>query len=809
MVRLRTMSAAALLATVSAFAIAGPVTSQDETQLEIEAPERIVVRGVNIPDEKRDTSEISAVVDASDFQITGDSDVASALQRVTGLSLSRGRFVIVRGLNERYSSATLNGSPLPSPEPLRRVAPLDLFPTDALESVLVQKTYSGEYSLEFGGGLIDLRTKALPEERFLDLSTSIGFNDAITFDDDTLLHDGGDADWTGFDDGARNLPGGIGEAFRFGQLFPSDDATRQAISADFANPSLLVLQSGYSGPNGGINLNAGDRFDLGSNVSLGVITALGYNNSWSARDGVLNDATRNDLPDAESDDPCFADRCFIRERSENEIKTNALVSIGADLFSDHTLKATFLGARSTEKATESRTGIQSDQFEDGREDFTEWYERQMWIGQLAGEHYFPALGDLEVSWRASHSEAFRDVPLNTSVLYRDGVRLDEGFDVAFVSEALKDRAEDIGIDVVLPFAVLGMDGDIKGGWSYRDSRRDTTEREYNFEETALNAVDDLRIDTLITEGELTTVQFQNPNNVPDSFLGTLELDAFYAGIDVQVNPYIRAQLSGRYEDYLQVADAFTRDVPDAPVNQRIEQANSSQYFLPAGTITWNPLEDQQVRFAFSQTIARPQFRELAPQLFRNNQTGLLARGNPLIRQTELTNVDARYEWYFGRDEFITFGAFYKEITDPIVEITATVGDDVETRFINAPAADLQGVEVEFEKSLPIGQWIGGEESRKDFFFGANYTFTDSEVDVDGNVIVFTPGSPAANLAQCSVETTGACSDGNFQYVVAPAGNFIAAGSSLQGQSDHLFNLQFGFDDYEARSQPSNPSELRQ
>ena len=113
--------------------------SSEETGDELRQ-ESVVVRGQFIPDEKRSTSEVSSLIDANDFQVSGDSDAASALSRVAGISTADSRFVYVRGLNERYSSATLNGSPLPSPEPLRRVAPLDLFPTSVLRSILVQKT---------------------------------------------------------------------------------------------------------------------------------------------------------------------------------------------------------------------------------------------------------------------------------------------------------------------------------------------------------------------------------------------------------------------------------------------------------------------------------------------------------------------------------------------------------------------------------------------------------------------------------------------------------------------------------------------
>ena len=148
--------------------------------------EEVVVSGSFIPDEKRDTAEINVVLDSSDIERTGDDNIAVALTRLTGLSLVRGKYVYVRGLGERYSSATLNGSSLPSPEPLKRVVPLDIFPTAAIQSALVQKTYSAEIAGEFGGGMIAIKTKAVPFERVLSLSFSSGFNDATSLSDGLL-----------------------------------------------------------------------------------------------------------------------------------------------------------------------------------------------------------------------------------------------------------------------------------------------------------------------------------------------------------------------------------------------------------------------------------------------------------------------------------------------------------------------------------------------------------------------------------------------------------------------------------------------
>src|SRR5690606_16025552 len=140
----------------------------------------VEVRGEYIPEPMLQTAQVASFITREDFERTGDADAAAALQRVSGVSIVGDRFVYVRGLGERYSSALLNGSPLPSPEPMQRVIPLDLFPAEVLQGMTVQKTYSARYPGEFGGGVIDLQSLNIPEESFLKLSVGGGGNSATT-----------------------------------------------------------------------------------------------------------------------------------------------------------------------------------------------------------------------------------------------------------------------------------------------------------------------------------------------------------------------------------------------------------------------------------------------------------------------------------------------------------------------------------------------------------------------------------------------------------------------------------------------------
>ena len=187
-----------LLALTVAASISPFATAQQQAPL----IEEISVIGQFVPDEKRGTDQIANVVGTEQFTRSGDSNIAESLKRVSGLSTVSGKYVYVRGLGERYATTLLNGAILPSPEPINRVVPMDLFPTAILESVLVQKTYSAAYPSEFGGGVLQLRTKKSTDEFFWTFASTVGAIDNATFKDSYTLPGGG-TDWIGKDDGYR------------------------------------------------------------------------------------------------------------------------------------------------------------------------------------------------------------------------------------------------------------------------------------------------------------------------------------------------------------------------------------------------------------------------------------------------------------------------------------------------------------------------------------------------------------------------------------------------------------------------------
>lgn len=766
-----------LLATSALMAPHAAMAQQAPAATEVEELE---VLGRFIPDVMRETSEVATILTAEDLQRAGDDTAAVALTRMSGLSLVSGRFVYVRGLGERYSSALLNGSPLPSPEPLQRVVPLDLFPSNILASAVVQKTFSVSYPGEFGGGLIDLQTVAVPIEPFFSFGMSVGGNTETTFEDG-LTYYGSDTDWTGYDDGARETPDALRMVLSSGKRVTDANFTPaelQTIGQSFLNAPLNLMQRKSSvEPDFSIDISGGKSVDLGWGT-LGFIAVGGFDNSWRTRNGVQQEGiVQGENLEVRTD--------YKFQSTQNDIVLNGL--LGAALqWDDHEIKWTNIYVRSTTKEARSRAGNDELAGAEVRDDYTEWFERTLLNTQLSGAHEFYD-GALQVDWRGAFAKSSRDAPYEKGIRYRlvDGVYLHNASQEQNYTRfsEVEDTIASGGVDVGYTFPLSdARDLTLSAGMSYSDNDRHAESREYRF--LALNSalpieVQRQRVDYLLADYNIGPNQLviRETTGAEGAAAYTANLEVFgaYAQVDAEVLPLVRTVVGLRYEDATQGVtpiDLFGGVPPLAPAPL------DNQYWLPAATVTWNFAEDMQARFGASKTIARPQFRELAPQQYFDPDLDRLFIGNPFLVDSELLNFDARYEWYFADQQFFTAGVFYKDIDRPVEAVVNEAGATVQQTYINAPKAILYGAEFEIKKYFePVTEtgWL----ATKRWLVGANYTYSKSEVQVDEGDVVFPLAGGGAPR---------------------PATDYVKDGSQLQGQSEHLANLQFGFEDDTAASQ---------
>ncbi len=782
-----TMTLSGVLLATSALIAPGLAFAQTETaptqqtpaeQAEPSTVDEIVVLGRYIPEPNRESSEVAAFLTSEDLERTGDSNAAAALTRVTGLSIVEGRFIYVRGLGERYSSALLNGSPLPSPEPLQRVVPLDLFPSSILDGVTVQKTYSANFPGEFGGGVIDLHTIDAPADPFFTMKLSLGGNTEST-GQENLIYYGSRTDFTGFDDDTREVPGLIGIAFDSGQQINRANFTAeqlQAMGHSLVNAPLRLLQREKTPIDGGLELAGGFSQDTGLGT-LGIIAVAGYDNSWRAREGVQEEGQFQG-------DELVPVSTYAVQSNQNDIRLNFLggLSLSTD---DHEVKWTNLYVRNTTKEARSTAGPD---FDAGggviRNDYTEWFVRQLFTSQLAGEHHFMD-GLLEIDWRAAYAKTSRDAPYESRFQY--GVDADGNFihnvqgNLISFSE-LDDDIVSGGADIAYTVPLSNAREVVfSAGVSSFDNNRDAVRHDLQFE--AVNGLTEeqrqSRIDYLFSDYNInpSTLQLREIAGIngASAYDAELQVNAAYVMADAELIPLVRTTVGVRFEDGQQSVtprDLFGGSTPYQPTE--IDE----QYWLPSFTGTWNFAEDQQLRVGVSKTIGRPQFRELAPQAYTDPESDRIFIGNPYLVDTEILNLDARYEWYFARQQFVTAGVFYKNLDKPVEAVIVDVGNQRQQSFLNAPEATIYGAEFEVKKYFEFPDQ-NAFVSNKRWLVQANYTWSDSEVTVGDDDTVLTLGGAGTP---------------------EPANFFIQDGSRLQGQSEHVANLQLGWEDDTARSQ---------
>ncbi len=790
-------SPAALAQATSEDAAAQPSSADDapEEDVDISAPGgdfsgEIIVRGKFIPNPIRATSEVVSVLGEEEIARAADGDIAGSLQRVTGLSVVGGRFVFVRGLGERYSLALLNGLPLPSPEPLRRVVPLDLFPTSVIASTVVQKSYSVNYPGEFGGGVINLTTKATPDEPFLKFSFGLS-GDSETTGKLGYTYDGSDLDILGYDSGVRDIPNGLGQAIAqnvpisVGDNFTSLDLQNFAASLNNAETSLIQRNNDIPA-NFSAEVTGGTTIDVGDAL-VGIIATAGFENSWRTRGGVQQ--TSQGIVNIDGTPGLRPDQNFNFLTTENRIIVNGLLALSAEV-GEHKFRFTNLYIHDTVKDASIKQGIDAINVDEetllnqGR---TSWFERQLFTTQFVGELKFD---EISVDLRGSYANSKRDAPYQRTYSYAFDRLFANDFvnDLTSPGESARIRFSDLNDDVYGAGIDIGYETNIgvpvnfTAGYSYYLNDRDAQRRDFRFVPSngLPSPFDQQRIDFLLSDFNVFTQEIElrevaAQTSVP-AYTAELEIHGGYGQVDAELADGLRLNLGVRYEDARQEVLPITLTGGQASVATGLD----NDYWLPAGTLTWNFADDMQFRLAASKTVARPQFRELAPQQFLDLDTDRTFIGNPLLEDSELINVEGRFEYYIGRGERITLAGFYKDIDNPIENVAFVQGGGtLFTGFSNAPKARLYGAEVELVKYFPLYDIFGGNffEDRR-LMLAANYTYTKSEIQV-------ADGDTAINPV--TLQPTSAL-------------NLFDDGDRLTGQSTHVANLQFGMEAEEGLSQ---------
>lgn len=704
--------------------------------------EQIVVTGRYVEraiDQTRFSDSVLDILSSQDFKVTADSDVVGALTRVSGVTVVDGN-VFIRGLGERYQSTLFNNALLPSPDPTRRVVRLDLFPTGVMEQLTIQKTWTPSLPADFSGGSIQLKTRSIPEQRESKFSAALSYREGTT-GTKQLWNKGGKWDWAGIDTGFRDLPSIIEKATKAsptGSYFPSFNAEqRQAeflsLNRDY-DTSEDVIPPDYE-----LNYSYGDTYD--SRIGdFGWLVGLRHRNQW-----LSTEELRQNVLFFENTGQFVGDRA-IQTETTNSIDYQSLITGTWKFRETQELEGTFFYTRTTDKTYLEERGFEFENDIKYESTAWEWREEELWSLQLAGDHFFPELLQLDGKWGVTYSQARRDIPDYREYVYVDedcdfdrGDPLpipcddfeldDSGGSNRRVWENLEDTALDAHLDLDIPFAIHeNLFTSVKFGTRYYEKDRSSRTRTFRYntlfldEEVRSQPVGDVFADENIGDVRDDKAPLQELPNPSGNYDASETLTAGYLQTDSEIFGDWRMMAGFRYE----ISDILS-ETPDLRTGNAIFSDELNENFLlPGVTLTWQFRDDMQLRAAYSQTVNRPDLREFARAVFTDPETRETVVGNPNLTSAKLANYDLRWEWYHSGLDSLSLALFYKDIDSPIERNRIAAGSNNVITFQNAKSAYITGLEFSARQSLEfMGDWA------RDLSVRFNGALMKSEVDASG------------------------------------------------------------------------------
>ncbi|AUJ72106.1 TonB-dependent receptor domain-containing protein [Pseudoalteromonas sp. NC201] len=792
-------------------------TSLPSVAEEEQAIEEVVAVGTRLQgsaaaviEERKNQAFVADILGAEQLSRTGDSDAASALRRVTGLTLVDGKFIYVRGLGERYSSARLNGAAVPSPDLTRNVIPLDIFPASIIESLAVQKAYSPSMPAAFGGGNIDIRTKSVPSEFTAGIEVGIGQNfnsdKGFTYSGTTegipqVLQDAVVRYRGNFDIGEVVDKNGFKDKDRLTRADQAIDVIKGFVSS---LPRDIQVKEESLDPNFDVKANIGNSFQedwLGGTV--GFMLAGSYDNDWNYSDrttGVIDDTLAENCTSKLETAEDTANSCYVTLK-ESKVTTeterlNGVFNIGYRLdqhsityskiyLEDNETESEFSVLQSPNGSTVrtiAGTGAaqRSHQFD--------YEERTLDIDQVIGQHTFLDYWGVGFDWQYTESKAQTDIPTEIDFKFIDNYNEDGSYKnsivtgddnrITYAFTDMEDNVKSYSGNVTLPLTFEGIEITLKGGYDFMDRAR-----VYNTSNFVVNNKSGISIPVNFDESEIYGLsgylddEFLNNNtflltfNEPqapaaDDYIAAQKIDAGYGEFDIFFDNTWRISGGIRYEDFKQVSLATSSLIFDRITMETIYDEErilagtvNEDNFFNALSLTYLSDGNYQVRFGYGETTVRPDLRELVPVAYYDPLTDIRTFGVAGLKSSDLKNYDARFEYYMDNGDNFSVAAFYKDITAPIETILRVGDEDYTATFVNGEEGEVYGIEAEWLYDL--------SSLASGFFTSGNITLSDSEVSIDP--------ARAGNLTNPTKRMTG-----HSEYVVNMQLNYDSADGQHSG-----------------------------
>ena len=764
------------------------VTAGEVTTIDISLPPQAIQMNelsVTVADQRGTASAVlenrqtaAAVTDAigrEQISDSPDSDAAAAMARVPGVSIVDKKFVFVRGLGERYGNTTLDGAVMPSPIADRKAVPLDLVPASFIENVSTSKSYLPRQPADYAGGLVQIETRKVPGENFFKVGLGTGMETATT-GKSGLGYAGGGLDFLGIDDGLRSLP----------DMLPTDaTVNRRNLSPEQLEAIGEGFAPGWAGTPRDLPFGRSGELAFATEVpigskDLGLLATGHWDDSWNRREGYVERVFASaGLSDPEVD--------YGGDQSTRAVTLGGLLNMDYPLAPSHRISFNGLLNRVTEDQSRILEGFNLDSNTNQRNTRIQYVENSLVQGRLSGKHYFNAFGGTTAEWKAAFSRAGRYEPNTREVLYREsgGVFLWDNFiqSGSIFHQDLTEDAINLNLDIQFPIRVNGQAGTIEVGAATLARDRDVLSRRFRFipNRSVPNEVRGSSPDGIFTPDNIgpgpRQFEIREATFRPDNYVADQTTTGAYLMADFELVPRLRFAGGARIERSRQVVepiDVFTMGI-EPLTGAELDNTD----FVPGATLTWAASDRVNIRAAASRTLARPEFRELAPFSFADFAGGYLVVGNPVLQRSRITNLDLRWEWFPRPGAVFAVSGFYKKFKDPIEEVVFPSSEYIKS-WLNAGTANNLGTEFEVRSDLGFLS-----ESFENFALNFNLTLVDSEVETGSVAQIFVPGSGPLEIDVVGQKRR---LQGQSPYVVNAGANW--ASSSGRTSVSLLFN-RFG------------------
>lgn len=641
----------------------------------------------------REARAVANGVAGEQIRRTADKDASEVMRRVTGISVINDKFIIARGLSQRYNNVWINGVAMPGSEADSRSFSFDLIPSGQIDNIMVYKSPSPELPADFSGGFVRLTTRDTPELTPVVASLTVGYNTTATLS--TFLYNKGcAADWLGFAGSKRGMAGGINAPL------DNNDPDRVSAMSRYGFNNDWAIRRGKALPDMKLTLAAGKEWTLGDNDMLALTGSINYSRSSTIYTGMDN--ARYGRYNALDDKPEYL-YCYTDDQYQSSVRWGAMLNLAWTHGKSRFNLRNFFNQSAQDRLT-LRSGWQniSSRYDQEKTEYA-YNARSVYCGQLAGIH--PLANGGQVDWTAAYTFANRNQPDRRIInrqqndLYGDTHYGEMQIDQNSIQRDFTKLNEHVASCAANYRTPLGV-ATVKVGLYGQYRTRDYNQRAFYYRYSTANLPDDFSYRNPITQ--ILTVDNLDADKLY-IYDDTDNRDS-YSGHDLMGSAYLSAEVPiGRWTICAGTRAEYSRMTLRSYTTIYGYDTEDCSYtyrnLFPSLNATYATSRSTLLRMAYGVSTNRPEFREVSQSVYYDFELFSDIKGNPALKAATIHNADVRWEWYPGEAEAVTLGVFYKHFLHPIENTFLDAGGSYTYTFENADRADAYGVEIDLRKSL--------------------------------------------------------------------------------------------------------------